>query len=504
MSLFKKRFVVKRIDTAVVGQNAHVNAVAYVLKFALLPNIIGIGLAALMQTTRPLIDLDYVLVVLTFLFFKKRYASVLLCVALALDLTMTVAPAYFLPGEQSAGLLWQAISHFPASVVAVGLGLLAGVTLGAGFIIRKSVSRRWYRGSAVGALVALGTIVALVDTWNGSNSFWQGNRLKLGINVANSPLLGLVKEARRSLNQEPIRPVGLKPNDTATGRALLGPLWSYLANPEKLDGDVVGGVSTLSDLKLRPATDRNLVLVMVESLGSLAADPMRTNLFNLLDSPDCFRTGGGLPSRGSTVAGEARNFLWSEGAGLDLSRLAAGLPSRFSEAGYATIALHGFFSTMFNRSRAYPVLGFKKTFFLEDYLKVHEDYRLQGVMIRGVTDRDMVAQLKSTLESAVASKTPTFAYLLTITSHLPVDSNYAKKLGYNNSISGAHSPREIVEHEVILTDLFRALGELIRSRTIGATDWIIVGDHPPPFSPEVRAIHYVAGQVPYCVIRSVR
>ena len=495
---------IPRINTSVAGWKVHVNAVAYVLKFALLPNVIGIGLAALMQTTRPLIDLDYVLVALTFLFVKKRYASVHLGVALALDLTMTVAPAYFLPGENSAGLLLQAISHFPASFLAVGLGLLAGVTLGAGFMIKKSVSRLWYRGSAVGALVALGTIVALVDTWNGSNSFWQGNRLNLGINVANSPLLGQGKVALGSLNQERSEPVGLRPNDTATGRALLGPLRSYLANPEKLDGDVVGAIGTLSDLKLRPATDRNLVLVLVESLGSLTADPMRTNLFNLLDSPDSYRTGGVLSFRGSTVAGEARLFHWVEGAGLDLSRYAPGLPSRFSEAGYTTIALHGFFSTMFNRSKAYPVVGFNKTFFLEDYLSGHEDYPLQGVMIRGVTDRDMVAQLKSTLESAVASKTPTFAYLLTLSSHLPVDSSYAKKLGYKNSISGAHSPREIVEHEVILTDLFQALGELIRSRAIGATDWIIVGDHTPPFSTEVRAMHYVAGKVPYSVIRAVR
>lgn len=494
----------QRINTSVSGWNVRVIAVTRALKFALLPNIIGIGLAAWLHSGRPLIDFDYLLVALALIFDKKRCASLLLGVALALDLTMTLAPAYFLPGEHSATLLWQAIFHFPASVVAVGLGLISGVTLGAWFMIVKSASRLWHRGSGVGALVALGTIVALFDIGNGSNSHWQRNRLHQPINVANSPLLGLVKEARRSLNQEPIRPVGLKPNDTATGRALLGPLRSYLANPEGLDGDVVGGIGTLSHLKLRPATNRNLVLVMVESLGSLTADPMRTNLFNQLDTPDSFRTGGVLPFRGSTVAGEARTFLWSQGAGLDLSRLVAGLPSKFSEAGYDTKAFHGYYSTMFNRSKAYPVVGFNKTFFLEDFHKGHEDYQLQGVFIRGVTDRDMVAQLKSTLESAVASKTPTFAYLLTLSSHLPVDSSYAKKLGYNNSISGVRSHQEIVEHEVILTDFFRALGELIRSRAIGATDWIIVGDHTPPFSPDVRAMYYVAGQVPYSVIRSVR
>lgn len=57
-------------------------------------------------------------------------------------------------------------------------------------------------------------------------------------------------------------------------------------------------------------------------------------------------------------------------------------------------------------------------------------------------------------------------------------------------------------HDAILKDLMRLIRDLAQDGSIGKTDWIIMGDHVPPFQTSHRSRDYLDSIVPYVVLKS--
>jgi hypothetical protein len=472
--------------------------------FFLLLNLFATLLASSFQSARPLANLDYLLVIGAFLFLRKRWVVWLLAGALLLDAVSTISPSYFLPGDQNLGLLWQALRHFPAVTLLVWFGGLMLVASILAWLFGRVAPVHWHRGSVLVSLLLAGIILFATDVLNGSSTLKVGtsaNSLRIPYNIAFSPLERSALLLTQSGRSAAAIDRALTAAQSGTGRSLTGPL-VHLTLPAPAAGRETPPLN-LRDLRLRPAADRNLVLVVIESLASLQQDPRRTNLVGLLQCPGYAVTTDTVPFSGATVAGEARELLWKATTRLALVPESVNLPGRFAAAGYEISAFHGFFGSMFNRRNWYPGIGLTNGYFIEDLLQEEPDYHLQGLLFRGATDVDMAHHVRKTLETSVKRGKPAFVYWLTLSSHLPVDMPYARQLGWVRNAADPLPP-EIQAHNVILAKCFAALAEVANSPGIGKTDWILVGDHTPPFDADTRHKHYLSGTVPCVVMKSLR
>lgn len=88
-----------------------------------------------------------------------------------------------------------------------------------------------------------------------------------------------------------------------------------------------------------------------------------------------------------------------------------GLPMILKDQGYNPLALHGYRRDFWIRDRAYPHIGFDK-FYAED------NYEIDEVIGMGLGDKSFLKQSASKIEN---EESPFFAFLVTLTSHVPYE-----------------------------------------------------------------------------------
>jgi hypothetical protein len=226
---------------------------------------------------------------------------------------------------------------------------------------------------------------------------------------------------------------------------------------------------------------RNVVLVMVEGLGYLTDPTARRQI----DSPlfdtritDKYRiTEGSVVYYGSTTAGEMRELCDTREPYLEFSKThgASCLPARLRTRGYATMAVHAFHHSMFERDEWYPVVGFDKEVFGEELVKV--THRLCGNAFRGVCDADLPPIIA---QEAAFSKKPKFIYWLTLNTHIPVAPGQALADFGCKKDAGIFRHVHVCEMAELWHDVFASVSKLALDPGIGPADILIVGDHSPP------------------------
>jgi len=258
------------------------------------------------------------------------------------------------------------------------------------------------------------------------------------------------------------------------------------------------------DLAPVPGRRRHVVLVIVEALG-LPVAPEEKRLFAQFWLRPEWRkryqvTQGSTPFFGSTTSGELRELCgrWSDYAHYDFDH-ADCLPSLFRAAGYSTVALHGFGGHLFNRMEWYPKIAFDKAEFADDLERLGAR-NCDGVF-PGACDGDVPAIIGKMLAEA---KRPQFIYWLTLNSHLPVIVDERTE-GAQCSLGSAgwndEFPRvcRVLQKHKVVAD---ALDRLIMSPELPPTDFLIVGDHKPPFFDRESREHFDMGHVPWIYIRA--
>jgi hypothetical protein len=234
---------------------------------------------------------------------------------------------------------------------------------------------------------------------------------------------------------------------------------------------------------------RNVILVMVEGLGYLTDPTARRQI----DSPlfdaritDKYRiTEGSVVYYGSTTAGEMRELCDTREPYLEFSKTrgASCLPARLRTRGYATMAVHAFHHSMFERDEWYPVVGFDKEVFGEELVKV--THRLCGNAFRGVCDADLPPIIA---QEAAFSKKPKFIYWLTLNTHIPVAPGQALADFGCKRDAGIFRHVHVCEMAELWHDVFASVSKLALDPGIGPADILIVGDHSPPlWSRQARA-----------------
>ena len=277
---------------------------------------------------------------------------------------------------------------------------------------------------------------------------------------------------------------------------------SYHASPTA--GQPFTSAAQQTGLNHPPASRHNVVIVLVEALG-LPRGKVERQMFDAdwgrtSWSRDYEVKSGSIPYYGSTTNAELRALCgrWGRYDSFDFKH-ADCLPEVYRDAGYATTAIHSFTGSYFDRRDWYPLLHFDRTLFGPDLIR--SGVRQCGGLFPGACDQDVPGIIRR-LERA--GDKPQFIYWLTLNSHLPVIA--APDLGTTDCQRG---PRQWIEENPQLCRLFlvhhnlaQAIHALAADPDLPPTDFLIVGDHMPPFFDRERRQRFDGGHVPYVMLKS--
>lgn len=144
------------------------------------------------------------------------------------------------------------------------------------------------------------------------------------------------------------------------------------------------------------------------------------------------------------------------------------LPIKLKEAGYSTLAMHGYKSGFWNRSVIYKNIGFDE-FYSKDNMEENE---LLGM---GISDKDFFKQAAEKLKT---QKKPFHAFLITLSSHFPYNNDKSKYSSFN---VGEYKDSLLGDYLEAVHYTDEALGqfveELQNSGMLDDTVLAIYGDH---------------------------
>lgn len=251
---------------------------------------------------------------------------------------------------------------------------------------------------------------------------------------------------------------------------------------------------------------RNVVVVMVESLARFA-DPEHEKLLTAWIENDDLKARyrvetGHTTFYGSTTAAEIRELCgrWQEFDALMARPQADCLPARLAAAGYQTTALHGFTGDMFDRRVWYPNIGFQRLLFFEQMHRAGD--RVCRGVFTGLCDVQVGDRVEEILRQADGR--PQFVHWLTLNTHVPVP------FEESDGTLGCADRGGAFDHVMVCTmmelwlQLFDRITRIALNEDLPPTDFIIVGDHAPPFWRRKEKDLFVAGQVPWIVLRDRR
>lgn len=240
---------------------------------------------------------------------------------------------------------------------------------------------------------------------------------------------------------------------------------------------------------------RNVVLVLVESLGLLRDAHQRDMLFSAFDA-DALKAGftvttGTTSFFGATAYGEMRELCGSRASYTALlhENGPTCLPALFAARGYRTVSVHGFTRAFYDRASWYPKAGFVQSEF-QDTTKTPYKRRCGGAFI-GLCDVEIADAISDQLSTATQ---PLFVYWVTLNSHVPVIAGQATPR-HDCRTGGPFGDPEVCAMAEIWEDLFAAIARLaIRNP---ATEILLVGDHAPPLWRRAARNRFEADRVPW-------
>ena len=248
----------------------------------------------------------------------------------------------------------------------------------------------------------------------------------------------------------------------------------------------------------------HLVVVIVEAMGVPTGKVGKALFAEDWNRPDWASrynvSRGEVPFYGSTTSGELRELcgLWSDYGSVDQFG-ADCLPARYARAGYQTSAMHGFSETFFNREAWYPSIGFARMEFRESLAAAGVDY-CNGVFT-GTCDRQVPALIGERLKQASA---PQMVYFLTLNTHLPIVST--QRLGTADCDLGpagwAEENPQLCKLFILHRQLADAIDRLAMDPDLPATDFLIVGDHLPPFFDRKDRASFAPDRVPWVFLKA--
>lgn len=431
---------------------------------------------------RAFVNVDYFLVFLIVSPLGGTWCAIALSLVLLIDLTFSVAPAYYFSIEsvlQSIHGLLELDSWFVLVEAAKLLSLGAGY-----FLVVKLVAPaiRKFRTSAVTCLVLAFTFIGL-DQLFPLGTLGSENSALANPNLANS-----------TLNNVRI----------AVTTHMQGHASNY---SEPADS------ATIETGLLLPveAGNQHIVLIVVESLGQLNDDAlMRYQMEELTDLgtlPNVRVTAGSVDFHGSTVPGELRELcgirmlvVRPDPKAIPVSDC---LPALFHRQNYQTTAVHGFTGALFSRNIWYQALGFDDVLFAAQLKNTFSVTERCGLAFHGYCDVSIWKFIESRLGTSSNPQFSQFIYWLTLTTHLPVEPASKKELANCSMFPQLESAPKACALISDLKDLFKTIANSVLAGNLKNTKIVLVGDHSPPFLTDDARALFSQTALPHIEIETV-
>jgi hypothetical protein len=459
-------------------------------------NLIGWWLARLWGFDRPLFNLDYLLVGLVYLWISRTLAALLLVVLVPIAYTRYLIPTYFFTKQAFSVLFWvrSAANWSPMNLFVVVVATVAVFTL---LIL---VFRRYYPSlrlklEGTAWILGLGVLLIAADVLNGTNSrinlsegvsFYPGK-------IAGSPLHLVILETRDGIFGAPARFTPIELNESATGR-----YFSESLSSSGAQGNLAKGPVSLSAINSGELPDK-IVLIVFESLSVLASDPELKSWqepFQRVKNRFTIESGT-LTWVGATFRGEVRELCWQSRDGVEFGPLPPALPAVLKGLDYESSSFHGFYKTMYERDRYYPMVGFDRSIFLNEMEK-NGGVPLAGTLFHGAVD----SYVASLVHQQILQPGKQFVYWLTLSSHVPINVPFAKQIASPEEREMAgHLPPAIWGYTVICRKTLDSIAEIAADKSLTNCDFIIVGDHSLPLNSKNLKPYIVSGHVPYLILR---
>src|SRR5256885_3189935 len=297
--------------------------------YVVLPNLLFAILGQFVYVTRPLINVDYLLLGSVAAWLPAPIATLSYAVLLANDAFVSLAPVFHFDLETAVFSLSFGLAHGMAfSSLAI---LLVGSVSSVAFLSARLSRSREPAGARPGLLVVACSIVGL-DILAGTSVLSHADSARLSVNVATSALYKTVGTVRRGLS--------------GAANLGIGQATRYVVSAS---GNV--RLALASAPRSRSLEGTNVVLVLVESLGHLLdvqgdSDVLAPLLSDGIRARYKVRFGT-VVSRGATTNGEFRELCGVDSDYRRARHVDGGecLPALFSRDGFRTFAVHGYSQT---------------------------------------------------------------------------------------------------------------------------------------------------------------
>jgi hypothetical protein len=243
-----------------------------------------------------------------------------------------------------------------------------------------------------------------------------------------------------------------------------------------------------SFIKRQDVLPTQIVVMVVESWGE-KHDTLNAMVEDINDNGFHVKEYGFTSYVNSTLSGEFRELCSryvqpSDEMMGEMGKLFCA-PRYLYDKGYQVIGVHGYQAAFYARSTFWSRFGIKNQLFGDRFTS---DPQCPGPF-PAVCDENLIARSVDMLGN---SAKPTLLYILTISSHEPVDPAALEHHGkYFSEVKVDHST-QIITRRAISSLMER----LLARRTSGCTLAYIAGDHQPP-SASAQGNIFEAGKVPY-------
>jgi len=251
---------------------------------------------------------------------------------------------------------------------------------------------------------------------------------------------------------------------------------------------------------------RNLLIVIVEGLGSFSDPGMKALLASKFESAAVKAGYSVLSGRsnfeGSTTSAESRELCGRWGNFTDYLRAEQYdcLPRQLAERGFATISYHGYSSEMFDRDVWYPRIGIKESHFLDDLARDRQLFPSRcGSVFNGLCDGEVGDAVH--LRLLAKSAQPMIVYWLTLNSHIPYVAKPGGQLHCRTNEAIIKNQR-VCELTEIWAEVFDKISEIAADPKLPSTDILVVGDHTTPLWEKRAAVAFTPGKVDWYFLQT--
>lgn len=256
------------------------------------------------------------------------------------------------------------------------------------------------------------------------------------------------------------------------------------------DSDITPKMEPLKNQKnsaryyLSQPNSEKVLYIIAESWGSLKNNEINKQIVrNIVNQKNDlqFINMGSFYTMGATVAGELRELCSMElmNNGFAFSRLNPSafskcLPNQLSHKSYKTIALHGANGVLYDRKDWYKHAGFQDVLFGENFIGLQ-----RCKAFNGICDEKLFNVVGNKFRENINEKL--FFYWMTLTSHSPYVENDIHNRRIDCEKFAINSDGEMCRNIHLHAQFFDDLAKLLQKPEMRGVEVMVVGDHQPPF-----------------------